>query len=152
MLYQCALDAQLHCQKDLSFIVLRKIIQDYDEDWMTSEAKSEIRLPVMLRYLPPPSVPTRCVIRMTFAATERGKTSDPTYITLLCSQFEIAAKKAEEMRRRRSAGESVQFPIKELEWFSQNAYNCAVTGCGSEYWDRTHIISMTDSCLKVRYP
>jgi hypothetical protein len=57
----------------------------------------------------------------------------------------IAAKKAEEMRRtQRDRG---QFSVKELNWFSQNAYNCVVNGC--ESWDSKHIISMANSCIKV---
>ena len=51
MLSLCALDAQSHGKKELGFNVLRKIIQDYDEEWMTEEARNEIRLPVLLRFL-----------------------------------------------------------------------------------------------------
>jgi len=51
MLYFCALDAQSQGKKELGFSVLWKIIKDYDEEWMTDEAKSEIRLPVLLRYM-----------------------------------------------------------------------------------------------------
>ena len=50
MLYLCALDAQSQDRKDLGFVILRKIIREYDEEWMTEEAKSEIRLPVIFRY------------------------------------------------------------------------------------------------------
>jgi len=50
MLYSCALDAQTQGKKELGFHVLRKIIKDYDQEWMTEEAKSDIRLPVILRY------------------------------------------------------------------------------------------------------
>jgi hypothetical protein len=39
------------------------------------------------------------------------------------------------------------FSLKELDWFSQNAYNCVVTGC--ETWDNNQIVSMAESCLKV---
>ena len=96
----------------------------------------------------------RCVIRFTYAETDQGQSSDPGVITTLCSLFEngilfggliIAAKKAEEMRRKENG--RGQFSVKELDWFSQNAYNCVVNGC--ESWDSKHIISMADSCLKV---
>lgn len=94
------------------------------------------------------------MIRFTYAETDQGQSSDSGVITTLCSLFEngilfsgliVAAKKAEEMRRKQSG--RGQFSVKELEWFSQNAYNCVVNGCMS--WDSKHIISMTDSCLKV---
>jgi hypothetical protein len=52
MLYLCALDAQSHGRKDLGFDVLRKIVREYDEEWMTEEAKTELRLPVLLRWTP----------------------------------------------------------------------------------------------------
>ena len=85
-------------------------------------------------------------------------------ITVLCSQFEMgifllrilhnlyeAAKKAEELRRSQRHSEArMHFSLKELDWFSQNAYNCAVKGC--ENWENKHIINITDSCLKVSVP
>lgn len=60
----------------------------------------------------------------------------------------VAAKKAEEIRTRgRDNNRGNMFSLKELDWFSQNAYNCAVIGCDT--WDNNQIVSMTDSCLKV---
>jgi hypothetical protein len=50
MLYLCALDAQNEGKKELGFSVLKNILRDYDEGWMTDEAKDEIRLPVIFRY------------------------------------------------------------------------------------------------------
>jgi hypothetical protein len=50
MLYLCALDAQNEGKKELGFSVLKNILRDYDERWMTDEAKDEIRLPVIFRY------------------------------------------------------------------------------------------------------
>jgi hypothetical protein len=50
MLYLCALDAQNQGKKELGFTVLKNIVRDYDESWMTDEAKDEIRLPVIFRY------------------------------------------------------------------------------------------------------
>jgi hypothetical protein len=51
MLYMCALDAQTHGRKDIGITVLKKILRDYDDIWMTEEAKNEIRLPVLIRFL-----------------------------------------------------------------------------------------------------
>jgi hypothetical protein len=60
----------------------------------------------------------------------------------------IAAKKAEEIRRKaRDSNKGNTFSLKELDWFSQNAYNCAVGGC--ESWETNQIVSITESCLKV---
>jgi len=60
----------------------------------------------------------------------------------------IAAKKAEEPRRKvRDNNKGNMFSLKELDWFSQNAYNCVVSGC--ESWENNQIVSMADSCLKV---
>jgi hypothetical protein len=50
MLYMCALDAQNQGKKELGFSVLKNIVRDYDESWMSDEAKDEIRLPVIFRY------------------------------------------------------------------------------------------------------
>lgn len=99
-----------------------------------------------------------CVIRYTYAETDNGRTSDTTLITLLCSHFEngasnvdyltIAAKNAEKARvSQRTTDTKTQFTLKELDWFSQNAYNCAVNGC--EKWETPHVISITESCLRV---
>jgi hypothetical protein len=52
MLYLCALDAQSQGRKDIGITVLKKILRDYDDIWMTDDAKNEIRLPVLLRYCP----------------------------------------------------------------------------------------------------
>ena len=52
MLYQCALDAQIQGKKELGFTVLKKILRHYNDDFMTDEAKKELRLPVLFRYLP----------------------------------------------------------------------------------------------------
>jgi hypothetical protein len=102
----------------------------------------------------------RCVIRYTYAETDNGRTSDTALITLLCSHFEngvsnanaltIAAKNAEKARAsQRTTDAKTQFTLKELDWFSQNAYNCAVNGC--EKWETQHIISITESCLRVHH-
>jgi hypothetical protein len=45
----CALDAQDQVKKELGFEVLKKILRHYDDDWMTDEARMEIRLPVLFR-------------------------------------------------------------------------------------------------------
>jgi hypothetical protein len=50
MLYQCALDAQIQGKKELGFTVLKKILRHYNDDFMTDEAKKELRLPVLFRY------------------------------------------------------------------------------------------------------
>src|SRR5277367_445367 len=55
MLYLCALDAQAQGKKELGFTVLKKILRHYNDDFMTDEAKKEIRLPVLFRY--PPRAP-----------------------------------------------------------------------------------------------
>jgi len=49
MLYFCALDAQSQGKKEMGFTVLKKVLQNYNEDWMTDDAKKEIRLPTLLR-------------------------------------------------------------------------------------------------------
>jgi hypothetical protein len=59
-----------------------------------------------------------------------------------------AAKLAVEARA--NASRSKEFTLKELDWFSQNAYNCAVNAC--ENWEPQPVISITDSCLKVSSP
>jgi hypothetical protein len=62
-----------------------------------------------------------------------------------------AAKKAEEIRRKaRDNNRGNMFSLKELDWFSQNVYNCAVGGC--ESWENNQIVSVADSCLKVCLP
>src|SRR5271155_542995 len=90
MLYQCALDAQIQGKKELGFTVLKKILRHYNDDFMTDEAKKELRLPVLFRYLScaGEGVDFRCVIRFTFAETDQGKTSDVHIITVLCAEFE----------------------------------------------------------------
>jgi hypothetical protein len=89
MLYLCALDAQNEGKKELGFSVLKNILRDYDESWMTDEAKDEIRLPVIFRYFfPSIGADIWCVIRFTFGETDQGRTADPTVITVLCSQFD----------------------------------------------------------------
>ena len=55
----------------------------------------------------------------------------------------IAAKMAEKLRE----SQRMQFSLKELDWFSLNAYNSAVNGC--ENWESQQIVSITESCLKV---
>ena len=50
MLSQCALDAQIQGKKELGFTVLKKILRHYNDDFMTEEAKKELRFPVF-RYL-----------------------------------------------------------------------------------------------------
>lgn len=99
-----------------------------------------------------------CVIRFTYAETDQGKTSDPHVITVLCGQFEagkcqigwetnwVAAKHAEKARAVR-ANDGSMFSLKDLDWFSSNSYTCAVKGC--ETWEPLHIMSISDSCLKV---
>ena len=49
MLYRCALDAQAQGRKELGFTALKQIIGQYDDAWMSDEAKQEIRLPCLLR-------------------------------------------------------------------------------------------------------
>ena len=39
------------------------------------------------------------------------------------------------------------FSLKDLDWFSSNAYVCAVKGC--ETWETQQINSIAGSCLKV---
>ena len=102
-----------------------------------------------------------CIIRFTYSETDEGRTTDSSIITVLCGQFEagihsfyaanlIAAKKAEEIRRKvRDDNRGNVFSLKELDWFSQNAYNCAVGGC--ESWENNQIVSITESCLKVHF-
>ena len=51
MLYLCALEAQEKGKKELGCDVLKKIVREWDESWMTEEAKDEIRLPTIFRYL-----------------------------------------------------------------------------------------------------
>lgn len=92
------------------------------------------------------------MIRFTFAELDQTN-PDPALVTVLCSHFEagfsllnklmIAARKAGQGRGTKGG----QFTLKELDWFSKNAYNSAVNGC--ENWDNKHIISMTESCIKV---
>ena len=50
MLYFCALDAQSQGKKELGFKVLKDILRHYNDDWMTDEAKREVRLAVLFRY------------------------------------------------------------------------------------------------------
>lgn len=50
MLYICALEAQEKGKKELGCEVLKKIVRDWDETWMTEQAKDEIRLPTIFRY------------------------------------------------------------------------------------------------------
>ena len=50
MLYMIALDAHAQGRKELGFTVLEQIIRQYDEAWMSEEARQDIRLPVLLRY------------------------------------------------------------------------------------------------------
>lgn len=52
MLYLCALEAQQKGKKELGCEVLKKIVREWDETWMTEEAKDEIRLPTIFRYPP----------------------------------------------------------------------------------------------------
>jgi|SRR5271169_6532236 len=49
MLYFCALDAQSQGKKELGFKVLKHILKHYNDEWMTDEAKKEVRLPVLFR-------------------------------------------------------------------------------------------------------
>jgi hypothetical protein len=49
MLYFCAVEAQEKGKKELGYGVLKKIMRDWDETWMTEQAKDEIRLPTLFR-------------------------------------------------------------------------------------------------------
>jgi len=100
-----------------------------------------------------------------YSEAEQGRTSETALITILCSHFEAgiftlipiftgnllidndggAAKNAEKLRGTNNT--KSQFSLKELDWFSQNAYNCSINGC--ENWESQQIISITQSCLKV---
>ena len=51
MLYLCAIEAQDKGKKELGCEVLKKIVRDWDETWMTDQDKEEIRLPTIFRYL-----------------------------------------------------------------------------------------------------
>jgi hypothetical protein len=69
-------------------------------------------------------------------------------LTACFKTFIVAARKATEFRASaRNIDPKNQFTLKELDWFSQNAYNCAVDEC--EHWEDKHIISIAESCLKV---
>jgi len=57
-----------------------------------------------------------------------------------------AAKQAEKARASRATDGSM-FSLKDLDWFSSNAYVCAVKGC--ETWETQQITSIAGSCLKV---
>jgi hypothetical protein len=152
MLYYCAIDAHMQDKKHLGFRVLGKILKQYDD--IDEEAKSEIRLPVLLRYVFSFfTVDQSCVIRFAFAELDQSN-PDPDIVAVLCGHFEagyyfgayiltIAAREAEQTRGQKRS----QFTLKELDWFSKNAYNYAVNGC--ENWGKKHIISVTESCIKV---
>src|SRR5271156_4468276 len=115
MLYMCALDAQAQGRKELGFTVLKQIIRQYDEAWMSDEAKQDIRLPVLLRCSDPAiNLNRRCIIRFTYAEMDHGKTADPAIITVLCSHFEIGfTRESQEMNCSCEEGRGIQSECKE---------------------------------------
>jgi hypothetical protein len=89
MLYLCALEAQEKGKKELGCEVLKKIVRDWDETWMTEQAKDEIRLPTIFRYRNDDDrSDNSCIIRFTYSETEDGRATDSSIITILCGQFE----------------------------------------------------------------
>ncbi|BFZ64485.1 sporulation-specific protein 22 [Saitoella coloradoensis] len=133
MLYTCALDSQEMGQQKVALKALRLVLEQVKSGAGDIGA---VRTSALLR----------CVIRLTEGELDKLATVGMDDVEQLCEHFETAAVYAKQARQKPDGQKSQQFGLKELDWFSKNAFNFAVKACTS--WPSESVVRLAEVCMK----
>jgi len=132
LLYACVLDAQHLGNKRQALLALQLVLEKQDYG-----APSTINLPSLLRVTVQFSV---SVLEETMEAKDNHEVE--SIVERLCKLFEggIAS-----MHKASAHTNEILWTVPELDWFSKNAYNLAITHVST--WHPRHLLRMLVCCI-----
>lgn len=129
MLYHCAIDAQASGRNKVSLPLLNRILHHTKG----SDDSENVRMPALLR----------CIIRLWKSDIDQNPEVDEKQLDMLCTQYEVATSMVEQEESCIRHG----FNARELEWFSKNAHNTALSGILK--WPSNFVIRILMACKSV---